>query len=273
MPSSTPENSSAGGAAGAQPTRRNPETARMFELLDDGEWHYLKDVISEMARKVHPGQATRYVEKQRQGNSKRRGNGESPKPRVQELSVEHQVLSGKRGRANNALKSALNRGALELKDENTDKPQVRLALRYRLWNTEKLAAFVGRRQGTVQGWANNPKIIEEVRPFMPEGVEPVIASNALFGDRQIYLFDPKSGPGWKRWCLIRESLGEDRTSDKHIKTLEAVRDAMALTDSPEDEEKAILLAGRLRRELDKRELYIAVRQRGKIDARANPRTE
>jgi hypothetical protein len=262
MPSLDPDQST-----GVQSSRRTPETQRMFELLDDGEWHYAKDIISEMARKVHPGKATRYVEKQRVASS-------SGGPRVQELSVEHQVLSGKRGRANNALKSALNRGALEVKDQNTDKPQVRLALRFRLWSTAKLAAYVGAKQSTVQTWAKNPRIIEEVRPFMPEGVDPVAPSNnTLFGERQVYLFDPRSGPAWKRWWFIRESLGDDRADGKGLKVLEAVRDAVGLTDSPEDEEKAMTIAGQLRRELDKRELYIAVRQQGKINARARPRTE
>jgi hypothetical protein len=259
-----PSLADATGAMGAQPTKRTPETQRMYELLDDGEWHYIKDIVSEMARKVHPGRATRYVEKQRASSA----NG---RPRVQELSVEHQVLSGKRGRANSALKAAVSRGALEVRDQNTDMPQVRLTSRNRLWNTERLARYLGTKQGTVQGWAKNPRIIDEVRAFMPDGVDPVIANNTLFGERQVYLFDPLSGPGWKRWFVIRESLGDDRTSDKHLKILAAVRDAMALTDSPEDEEKAITIAGQLRKELDKRELYIAIRQQGKINRRANPR--
>lgn len=52
---------------------RKPWTQKVFELLEDGEWHDIDRVILSAAGLVPPGVAYRYAEKYRAASYERRG--------------------------------------------------------------------------------------------------------------------------------------------------------------------------------------------------------
>lgn len=82
---------------------------RLNEVLADGEWHDIEDVIREVAKSVPPGVATRTAERHRKAkviDGSRPNNGYKGNP----------VLVGARRVARELIWSRKHRGTVEVKD-------------------------------------------------------------------------------------------------------------------------------------------------------------
>lgn len=75
------------GARGGNPP--SPVLVRACELLEDGEWKYLEEVLKECGKLVPPGQAMRQMERLRTYKG-------SPDGRKKPLDVHRQIEAGKR---------------------------------------------------------------------------------------------------------------------------------------------------------------------------------
>ena len=73
----------------------DPLVMRAVELLEDGEWHYVEDVLRELMKMVPPGRALRQAEQQRQYDG--------PAQRVRHKSERQLIEIGRRLLARRAL--------------------------------------------------------------------------------------------------------------------------------------------------------------------------
>lgn len=79
----------------------NPLMMRLFELIDDGEWHEVEPLLREVGKMIPPGQAIRRAE------LRRRNSGHAtPLERRRPVSEERQIVSGQRSFARDTINSA-----------------------------------------------------------------------------------------------------------------------------------------------------------------------
>ncbi len=85
----------------------SPATARLYELLADGDWHDRSKLLDEIAPLVEPGKAYRKGETRRQRNGARSG--------AVRMHGDHQtaIAAGARELAHNRIKSAIANGRIE----------------------------------------------------------------------------------------------------------------------------------------------------------------
>lgn len=92
--------------------RLSPHMRRALEVLQDGSWHQMEDVVTEMAKVIPPGRAMRHAEDRRKASGM---NPQKPAERRVPRSTEFLVQVGARHIAKDGLKHSKR---LEFKDDH-----------------------------------------------------------------------------------------------------------------------------------------------------------
>ncbi len=89
----------------------------LLEVLADGEWHEIKDLVSLVGPKLHPGKAYRMAERQRVNSS---GTGRTQVEKQERVrgTKEDAVLIGKRQIISQALHHMIKGGWIEVEYDN-----------------------------------------------------------------------------------------------------------------------------------------------------------
>jgi hypothetical protein len=149
--------------------RRSPWTERMYDVLSDEDWHNMNDLITEMAKEIEPGRASRTV------RDPAAQAGPARAVRVRTADSQTAVLAGKRRLARNTIRASAKAGLLDIDVSSGNEAQfrVRLSERMRQWDTSKLARHLGRSQSTIQAWFSDPELVAKVQAELPDGVAAI----------------------------------------------------------------------------------------------------